>query len=263
MSTRTDLIITLAAPASVSAEGYRIGLDQDPVDNGRLSLADLQQMFARARSGLSARTWSPQGCTVRVSRDRMTVETGVRVWPSADLAYSLSVALGSFGPAALYQQEREFDLLVSHDDEVHLPYRCANVRTSWQTPCFNRFGERVAAPDLTILPDRIRLATATWGVLRVRALAHGYRHPLTIEFPRVLGQRIEDIRNHCTCTWTDPSGPRASGLDLALPACVRQLLAACPDGVPVIDIDVTEDEEGIPTVYYSTCTGQVLLVRYE
>jgi hypothetical protein len=261
----TDALTLSLQPASVATgEGLRLTIEQAPIDQGSLSLADLNQMVSRARSGLSARTWRPSGCAATISAGEVVVETAVRAWPSAAaLPYTITAALGAFSQPSALVIEREFDLLMAHTDQVELPYRCTGVSLSWQTPCYNRFGEVTTRPALTVSEDRITSDAQVWGVLRVRAQAHGFSHPLTMRFPRVLGQRITEVKNHATAAWTDASGPRASGCDIDLPACVADLLAACPGGRPLIDIDVEADEDGIPTVYYSTCTGEVILVRYE
>jgi hypothetical protein len=67
--------------------------------------------------------------------------------------------------------------------------------------------------------------------------------------------------------WTDGDGePANAQLALALPGCLEQLLEACPDGGLIADrgsVSVSDQEDLVPVVYYSACTGNVLALRYE
>ena len=272
MSTASTTITYTAPPAGPSAD-TRLTLLQEPVDTrSGLLQEDLDRMLALVLSGQSARRYKPTRCQAWIQETTVGADLVVHAWPvPGDLAYTLEpVGCTAADPVAV-EIEDEFDLVVPMAARVELPATCSGVTLAWQTPCFNRFGEEVAAPAITIHPASIELAAEVFGVLRVRATANGFRHAITYNLPKMQGGQVlkyEDLPEAAVIArWTGPDNePAHEQLDLKTPACLADLLAACPDGSLIAErtgVQVNDGEETVPVVYYSACTGNVLALRYE
>lgn len=257
---------------------WRITLEPETAPswaNG-VTLDDLEAMLAMARSGLSARMRQRQRCPwATINSDgTIAVELACHVWPShPEITYTLAAAGCTVGPAVPVQVERELDLAVQGASEIDLPWRVEGVSAHWQIPCVDEWCRPVASPAISADGATLRLSGPCWGVLRLRATAVGFRHTLGCSFvkrvPTGEGEyaynRI-DARLSVTAAWADETGaPQTTIEAVDLPACVQALLEMCPAGDrPVVVGEIVDGSaEKTPVVYFNSCTGAVLGVRYE
>ena len=257
------LTLTYSSREDAASEAT-MRMEQLPVTSTAVTLDDLEQMMAMVRGGTSARAYRQPTCPVTVIAGEVRVTLTVWVWPSAlDLDYSLSFAAGVPAARVQIEQEREFDLVIDFEATIALPFFCRTIELTWSDlPCWDRYGQEVPRPELTTTPTTLQVSAEILGVVRVRCLAIGYAHPVTVTFAKGLDSKILDIKNSVTASWA----AGAATLDLQYPACAADLLAACEDGTLVRErvIGQFEDEDDrIPVVYYNDCTGSVLAVRYE
>ena len=268
------ITITYTAPQAGPSADLRLTLAQDPVDKrSGLIQADIDRMLALVLSGQSARRYKPARCAAWVRETVVGADLVVHAWPvPEDLVYTLEAVGCTADPPTRVQVEGEFDLVVPMSASVDLPATFAGLGYQWQTPCYNRFGEQVPAPAITVHPARLELAAEVFGVLRITGAAIGDRYAITYTVPKMqAGQvlRNEDLPEAAVIArWTDADGePANAQLALDLPGCLEQLLEACPDGSLVADRkaggQINPDEGLVPVVYFSACTGNVLALRYE
>ena len=257
------LTLTYSGREAADSEAT-LRLEQMPVATTAVTLDDLEQMMAMVRGGTSATAYRQPTCPVTVIAGEVRVPLTVWVWPS-DLAldYSLSFAAGVPDARVQIEQEREFDLVIDFDTTIALPFFCRTIELIWSDlPCWDQFGNEVPRPELTATPTALQVSAEILGVVRVRCLAIGYAHPVTVTFAKGLDSKILDIKNTVTASWS----AGVATLDLQYPACAADLLAACEDGELVRERVIgqfTDEEDRIPVVYYNDCTGSVLAVRYE
>lgn len=246
-----------------------VRLEQEPVRSGALTQTDLLTMLALVQAGTSARAYRPADCVAYVQGDQAHADLAVYAWPSSlDLDYTLTPLLVELGQVTSLRQERDFDLVVPMADSVDLPFLMDALSLTWQTPCYNRFGQQVGPPGITHTGASLDLSAEVFGVLRVRGQALGFRHACHFALAKDLGASISDITPVVTAAWTDPDqGQQTERLEIELPDCLTDLMALCPDGISqrahALGSVTDPDEDIVPVVYYSTCTGQVLALRYE
>lgn len=270
MPTQT-LTISYAPAKQSSTVKYSLTVEQRPVSSTKLTEKDLLQMLALVRSGVSARAYRQPSCEAYVLDGSAHADLETWVWPvPLEMAYSATGDLVEPGPPTSLRMERDFDLVCAMTDHLDLPFCATNVHCTWQTPCYNKFGEQVARPTITINAASLDLSSTVFGVLRIRCLAVGFAHPLHFQMAKISGdsyQAIKEIKPVFTCTWIDAEGEQQSeSITIKLPACLADLLETCPDGLTKRERsvgEVTNGEPTVPVVYFSPCTGQVLALRYE
>ena len=265
----TTIALSYQATDQASADAPWVRLEQEPVRSGALTETDLLTMLALVQAGTSARAYRPADCVAYIKGDQAHADLAVYAWPSRlDLAYTLTPLLVELGQVTALRQQRDFDLVIPMATSVELPFLMEAVTLAWQTPCCNRFGQQVGPPGISVTGASLELSAEVFGVLRVRGLALGFRHALHFAMAKSAGAAITDITPVLTAAWLDPDqGQQTERLEIELPDCLTDLLAICPDGVSQRAhalgqiTDVSDD--GVPVVYYSTCDGRVLALRYE
>jgi hypothetical protein len=258
-----NLAITISAADDTGTDqAIWLNLEQAALADGRLRPNDLAQMLARVRSGLSARTYVSEACPVTISGETVIVPVDFYVWPSSlTLPYVVAAAYGELSDPVQVSLARVFSVLVPVADSVRLPYLTEQATAVWETPCYSGLGAMIPPVSLAIDGADLLLDRECFGVLRVSCQAIGYRYTCTMEFTKG-NYSITNVRNTVIATWDD-DGIQTESLDLELPPCAADLLEACDDGSLITVGTVNEDPAGIPTVYYSTCTGKVIELRYE
>jgi hypothetical protein len=268
-------------PAAADQRGDRwVRLEQaeHPEVMQYANLYDIDQMMARARSGLSAWSYVKDSCPITINDDG-TVDVALDFYsfPSAfDFTYAVSASIGTVGERIRVEQERELDIIFT-GSRVDLPWFASMASVEWISPVFRSDGSQIARPHITI-EDAALVADAddiAFGVARLRCIAHGYLHTTVIRLVKqtteqdedgnvnTTGYKIENLRCAATAAWQDEDGAaRTEQLDLDIPKCVEDYLATCEDGEPKGGTRGGDDEEPRPVVYYNDCTGSVLLVVY-
>lgn len=266
------------------ADWLRLEQEEIPVTDEETGLALLGRMLAAVKSGRSAHSvvftecrWLEiLGPVVRVSLD-------FYVWPSRlDLPYQLTVPFGEVSEAEEVQLHRSFDVIFRNQDAQELGFVFAGE--FWpEMPFFAGEGSELPATEITLAGSRVTLSAPCTTVLRATGIATGYRHRLVMELGKGLAAPDEDpeltpaqasevyavtgLRNQLTASWVDEHGEtRAETMTMELPRCVEDLLAVCKDGrlLGVVGC-LNRSCNGGDTlkVYYSTCTGEVILARVE
>jgi len=268
----------LAYTGSVSDRSAWINLEQAPVSTNLLTTTSLQEMLAMVINGVSARAYLQSDCTARISNGVVSVDTGIWVWPSRlDLAYNITPTLGKVGERTTIVQDREFNLAIDFSRSVDLPFYCTELSWEWTNiPCFGKYGQKVDRPDLKVTNTSILTPGDVYSVIRVRCRAHGYAHPLTIDFPKsaaqsifyktqiTVGDRASDASVHAV--WENKGDIDSESLDIDLPTCAEQLLDSCPDETSISEKvfgSVSDDDDKKPVLYYNGCSGKAMVVRYE
>lgn len=256
----------------------RLLLEQKPVPSGKLALTDLANMLALVRSGISATTYIVDNCPATVAQGVVIVPLIVYVWPSEpNQSYGLTAALPAWttiDKGVTIEQPRDFDLVIEETNAVDLPCLAAGLEITWQTPAITPHGVVIDPPEITGYDtalkqwtpistssgpiNRLRFEREIFGVLRVRCLARGYQHTVTMRIPKTGDQKLTDIEETLTAAWLLIDGDtETTTLDLTLPGCVAALLEACeddPSKTPGLRSEFDE-EELIPELRYSTCDG--------
>ena len=273
MGQSPHVTITYSGQGGATSTEPSLRLEQQPVSSGHLTMADITAMLSLVRSGVSAKNYRQNGCEASVVGGAVIVPLVLYVWPSdLGLQYTLSSTLPGWlaiGEAEAYTMERDFDLVVPMSESVQLPFVTEGFAFTWQTPCYNEFGEVVGRPSIEVIGIDVALSAEVFGVLRVRCIASGYRHRLSLSIPKVDSAGAMTIISELDCTvtatWPVTEGTLTDELELALPGCVADLLESCPDGsTPGSGGKITDQDELVPTVYYNPCDdGQVIELRYE
>lgn len=246
------------------SSGDWLRLSQASVTSNKLTNEDLEVMLALVQSGVSAHAYKPSNCEASILSDRVIADLTLKVWPSdIDIVYDLSSELLTIGAAKSLQEWHEFDLIVPMASKVDLPYLCESPTLVWQTPTYNSRGEEVEKPDITKAGTTLYLSDEVFGVLRVKCLAEGWQHNLQFSWIKTEWQAITNVKLVVSASWVGG----VESITLELPGCLEALLAFCPDGnskhshgQSTVD---SEEDEVIPVVYYSPCSGKVIAVRQE
>lgn len=268
MTTTSALSLPFVGEATTSTTTDTwLNLEQVPLADNTVNLASLAEMYSRARSGLSARTLTAANCPITFDGDNVVVPVEFTVYPSSlDLAYRLAADLGEISTGQLVSEPVELDVVIPFQTEVQLPYIMEGATAVAQTPFYNAQGERLSGAGMVLIYEELGLIEARQAcfcVLRVTGNAVGYRHTVTLTFAKG-DDAITDVTETITAAWEDADGElQGESLELELPSCAADFLEYCADGELLLEGLVKSNDEKIPVVYYSDCSGKVVLVRYE
>lgn len=270
MSTQASLTITYAGgdlPAGAQSSPG-LTLEQAPLPAAQ-GVPDLQAMLSVVLgTGQAAQAYTSPDCPASVAEGEIVVPLTVWVWPS-DLAlnYTLLAESGTVSEPVRIEQEREWDQVINFEAETVLPFHCRDLSWSWSDlGAYSRTGGLIdPPPELRAEGSTILSSGDFLGVLRVRCLAIGYAHTITMTIPKNAASKITDIRNSVTASWTQDGVTRTATLDLQIPDCVADLAALCPDGELAVEKVTGEHQkdETVWVIYYNGCTGRVIVVRSE
>lgn len=300
MSETTSNVITYT-PRDADADrlpALRLWLEPERVSkrHNNATLADIDAMLALVRSGASARNRQASRCGWAKwdANGDLVVTLALWVWPSdIDLQYSLTLPphVTSAEPV-LERLPRDTKFWVAGSGgEIELPWLLEDASFAWH-PRIGVWDEksRPAEPPeitqdkarliLTPLPDPPPASggRAGWGaqgerygVLWARGTAVGWRHDISIRYPKGGGEQADPAAPairitgadsvNVRATWTDENGEtRTDEATLEIPDCVRDMLEKCPAGSKN-SIRMKPEGEPPVVVYYNTCNGRVLDIR--
>lgn len=254
------------AVEDIAAVDVWLNMEQDIPEeyNQSASLADLAAMVARARGGLSAKTYQQSGVEVTFQGETVSFPLYFYVWPSAlGLPYSLSANqdIGVIDQGQQVSIEREGNVVVPMATSVDLPYLIEMLSATWDTPCYNELSEIIGEQGIGYEQAQLLVDTECFGVIRLRHLALGYRHTCTVTLTKPEASKVSDINLTVFADYTDADGVKQTEeLSLEIPQAIQDYMATCPDGgwVTTGSITSADDGEQPTTIYYSTCTGNVL-----
>ena len=266
-----DLRVTLEAEAGASA-------------GSRPTLDDIDQMVARAASGMSARTVVAERCAAAkfAAGGDVVVTLAVLVWPSrADLRYELDLPEEAPPrPVTVIREERRYKVWVSGGGVIELPWRMESASPAWAYGCWNEFSAPIPGPPLRHDQARVIVEEApsrrglpeepgggVYGIVAVAGAAVGFRHEFSIVFGKIdpasgAVSSIDIDSVPVAARWIGADGEEETAeIDIPVPDCAKSLLAECPDGTGVYSGRSREAEEDVYEVAYSACDGRMLAVR--
>lgn len=282
MSTASATVAYTARDAADRLPALRLWLEPENVSrrHNRATLADIDAMLALVRSGASARNRQASRCgwAKWAANGDLVVTLALWVWPSdIDLQYSLTLPPNvTSAPRVLERLPRDTKFWVAGSGgEIELPWLLEDASFAWH-PRIGVWDEKsrpAEPPEIT--QDKARLVLTgegeRYGVLWARGTAVGWRHDISIRYPkggdaqddpaapaiRITGADSVNVR----ANWTDENGEtRTDEATLEIPDCVRDMLEKCPGSN-----SIRMQPQGDPpvVVYYNTCNGRVLDIRRE
>ena len=237
-----------------------VNLEQAKLPRDAANLADVNAMMLMAASGLSATSYRQDDCPLRVIDDTI-IEFGLGfyVFPAPlDLPYALSTAIGTIDQGKRIEQDRSLEVVAEMSRTVELDgVYTGNVQA--RTPAINSDGS-IIANSYQLDGCRIVQGREAFRVFWLTGKRHGYEHMLTIRVEDVGKNKIINLQPKVIVNWLDTDGKsQAKSLDLEVPQCILDAISTCPDEVTG---DLGHVVRKAAQVYYSTCDGSVLGVRY-
>lgn len=148
-----------------------------------VTMTDIASMIARARMGISARTYKPEGCAGAISGDTISVWFEFYVWPSAkDQPYAITASLGNVENPVVVHKPTEFSKTFELSDRIELDFIMDSIESySWETDCWDADGVRVdEKPDVYLENyHTIRASKPVFGVVRIHGKKRGNKFTLT------------------------------------------------------------------------------------
>lgn len=267
-----------------------------PKESEYASTRDVYQMWIAAVTGKSARTLRPNNCPVEFSGDNITAFLGFYIWPSVpNLQYQLSVSIGTLSPRSPIRKLREYSDFLDNSDTLKLLYYMEEVDISFESPCYNRYGDEIEIPDYSVIDGiYIKFDSPVFCGVRIKGYAIGDYYLTSIavsksiveeEVPladalekehyekdgeeyfiitpspktRLNGYRITNLDCTVSLSWMDDEEQETDQKRLELPQCVKDVLAFCPDMYKTIVLWC--EEVSTRQVFYNTCNGELILVR--
>ncbi len=230
------------------------------------SLGDLAQMQALAVTGVSAREYMADCCpSAKIIRDYLVISIDIYVYLNRlDLPYSISIDWGKISTKLLYKEPTAFPVIFDNSQEVTFASVFEGAITA-ETPFFRQDGGKIMDILLKIMPTTIRLGEPATAVMRAVGKLVGYKHTVTMKIENKSGYRISSLHNTATLTYNNNNnkGVVSQKLEIIFPKCVLDLLDTCSDGSFKVSAPKDVVNKYINKVYYSTCNGNVVLIRNE
>jgi len=275
---------------SFEGSGYRTWIKMEQVSISETSntadLYDIFQMMGSAASGLTSRSYTPEGLDyVRFQGNNILIDLDFWVFPSdLDLAYSLKINQGTISGKSFEDVPKTGNIVVPLSRQVQLEYLIneASASLSWETPVYNDIGNVLANPEIIIDGPYIEFDQKVFGIIRANIAAKGYRYTATLSFPKTEQEdvswmirdqttfaSIKNVKASVICSYKDENGKsKEEVLTLKIPGIVADLLESCPGQVTAYhdpcfwsdDPWACHDNEKAYTtrIYYSTCDGEIL-----
>jgi hypothetical protein len=246
------------------------------------NLYDVYQMILRAKTSLTAYSYTPVNLPFTISADGNTVRIPLSfyVFPSSlSLPYTLTNSIGTISTGVLESISKEQSLVCPMLNKYTFDYLIDISSLEWETPCYNALGEVISAPSYTVENNEVLFSETVFGIFRVKFLIKGYKHTATLNFTKsttethkiagiIWNQRkYNSITNsECVvvCTFVDEGEEKQEILELKLPEFMEDFLKECKPGGLMVrnnwDDGIIEQVD----IYYSTCTGNILTTnRYD
>lgn len=237
-------------------------LEQEGV-SGRINTDDIYQMWLLAKSGISARTFSPRDCDVKFNSEEIIFRIYFYVFPSEEgLPYDLDATLGDVSGGIVQESNREFGVFFDSSQQVTLSKVYEDVEFDYRSPCFNEYGEEIDIPEINVDKKSMYVdEQPIFLVAKATGVEKGFKHYVETTLPLYNddGEKLkyEDIHCTITATWMNNGVVENEQLELEIPDCVAFALAMCK-GQPNL---ICYDCDGLYYyIYFSTCTGKVVSV---
>lgn len=156
---------------------------EQPQSAKTVTMTDISQMIARARMGLSARTYKPESCAGAISGDTISVWFEFYVWPShEELPYALTAGLGNISNPEVIHKPTEFSATFEFSDRIELDFIMDDIDSyTWETDCYDSDGVRVdEKPEIWLENYHTIMASEpVFGVIRIHGKKRGAKFVLT------------------------------------------------------------------------------------
>lgn len=182
----TSLTISFTGDSqSATVEDRFVHLEQIDDDGSRdtVSMYDIQQMVARAKAGMSARTYKLSDCAAYIDGQSVVVDFDFYVWPSSiDLLHTISSSIGEVSPPEIIDKSVEFSVTFEMSDVVEFDFMLSEITSySWETGCYDADGQGVEPGELVIDGmTTVRIDRPVFGVVRIKAKKKGAQHSLDV-----------------------------------------------------------------------------------
>lgn len=194
--TEAALTIPFAAAAGSTATPERrfVHLEQIKHDQSRetVTMYDLQQMVARARSGMSARTYKPPACPAYIEGNSLVSWFDFYSWPShLTLPHTIKASLGEVSPPKIVEKPVEFSTTFELSDTVEFDFMLTQITSfAWETPCYDSLGRVVDDVDLSMDGlTTLRASSPIFGVVRIKGKKKGGQHELNVRLVKMVPVR--------------------------------------------------------------------------
>ncbi len=241
---------------------------EDTGDSDRLvTMSDISQMIARAKSGVSAFTQKAGTCSFTYVNNIFSTWFHFYVWPSSrTLGYELSASMGNIDRGVVIRDKVTFRVLFELSDYVHLDFLLDDITYTFEMTCRDENGAAIMTNDIDLQMDNyttIRSNKSFFGVVKVSGYKIGMKHKLTtILTPRLpdadatllptdivswqngfaetilppvdglnmTGYSITNLNINVMAKWVGVTGEdEVETLKLEVPQCVKDALEMCGD----------------------------------
>ncbi len=273
--------------ADINEQEIWVKMEQEVIPETSLdaNLFDIFQMINRSASGLTSFSYVPTSLDyVMFTPTTIEIKLDFWVFPSnMDLLYSMTINQGSLSSRIHDSVPKVGNIVIPLDDKVQMPYLIDPVVSSfgWESPVYDDLGHLLDSPDITVNGPYLTFTQDVFGIVRANIMAQGYKYTATLSFPKSQTGRAEifgiianqtsytsitNVRCSVICTYIDENGEEQEEmLELKIPKPVLDFLAECDDGYPTLwprcagsILDTEENQTYSTTIYYSTCTGEIL-----
>lgn len=270
---------------SIDEDAVWVTMEQEEISetSENANLFDIFQMMGRSASGLTAFTYTPPDLDfISFTSTNIIIELDFLLFPSSmGLLYSLEINQGSLSDKLYVEMPKMGNIVIPLDDKVQMPYLIDPDLSSfeWETPVYDEDGHFLNSPVITVNGPYLTFKQAVFGIIRADIKAKGYRYTATLSFPKshegrqeIIGiitnqttfNSITNVNCSVVCTYTDEDdNEQQEVLELKIPAIVEDFLSECDDGTLKTnprcnDGQKNADKKYTTTIYYSTCTGEIL-----
>ena len=152
--------------------------------NKTVTMADIRQMIARAKSGIAAATYGFESCPMTINDQTYTMWFDFYVWPSSmKLEFTLESTMGEISEPQIVEPLTEFSVIFDDTDAVELDFILTELvgLPYWETLCCYKVdGTPVYGVTIELEGTSTLVASEKiFGVARVRGYKKGAHHRLT------------------------------------------------------------------------------------
>lgn len=148
-----------------------------------VTMFDVQQMVARARSGKSARTYKPDDCPAYIRSNSLVTEFNFYVWPSSvDLPHTVFSSIGSVSAPEIIEKTVQFSATFKLTDVIEFDFVLTDIVSAvWETDCYDAEGQKidVGEPYMDGL-STMRISKPAFGVVRITGIKKGAQHSVNV-----------------------------------------------------------------------------------
>lgn len=325
-----SLSIQFIPDTSITSDSVWLNMEQVdiPRTEAYANFEDIYQMFIRASTGISAKTYSKSDCPIEVTSDgKIQVPLDFYVYPSDEsLPYSLSLNSGTIINREEVLVEKEGNVIVKKSDTASLPFLANITSAIFETDVYNKFGVSIKHPEIKFTKNYFYFDQSIFAVIRIKCYAIAHKYTALLSFDKTIEgidqinsivdqqksnqeelpqsplilpasgydqrylfsieseesavteettaeegtaetafAKITNVNTVVSAKYVDEKGEeQTTSLELEVPECVLSALELCPgDSNEVIFAGKVSFDKKTPVLYYSTCTGNPLLLVYE